>query len=134
MLGGGNPVAGSNPAGTGTALNYIGNHAYAYSGVVTDDNSGSAATTALKFTTGSSYINTKIIITTDEIGAQQQFIQILLDAQIILKHASDSSATSNDFFDQPFRIIIPPYSNFEVKVGAGANIDFTAMLIGRVYS
>ena len=134
MLGAGNPVAGSNPAGIGTALNYIGNHAYAYSGIITDNNSGSAATTALKFTTGNSYINTKIIITTDEIGAQQQFVSVILDGQVILKHASDSSSTSNDFFDQPFRILIPPYSDFEVKIGAGATIDFTAMLVGRVYS
>ena len=53
--GGGAPnVAGSNPTGTGTGLNYIGDHAYAYSGEV--DNDGSSATTALKFTTGNEYV------------------------------------------------------------------------------
>ena len=53
--GGGAPnVAGSNPTGTGTGLNYIGDHAYAYSGEV--DNNGSSATTALKFTTGNEYV------------------------------------------------------------------------------
>ena len=45
MLGGGNPVSGANPSGTGTILNYIGSHAYAYSGDVSVDGN---ATTMLK--------------------------------------------------------------------------------------
>jgi hypothetical protein len=132
--GGFNAVPGSNPAGTGQALNFIGNHAYAYSGVVTDPQSGAANTTALKFTTGNLYINSKLTITSDEIGAQQQFVAIKLDGQVILEHASDSSSTANPFYDQPFRIIIPAFSDFEVLVGAGDIIDFTAILTGRVYS
>ena len=51
--GGGGPISSSNPAGTGTGINYIGNHAYAYSGVF------SASTTEsnmLKFSTGNAYI------------------------------------------------------------------------------
>ena len=31
MLGGGNPVGSSNPAGVGSSINYVGKHAYAYS-------------------------------------------------------------------------------------------------------
>ena len=56
MLGGGNPVVGgSNPSGTGSSINYIGEHAYAYSGEIT---SGSGTTkTLLNFITASnSYI------------------------------------------------------------------------------
>ena len=32
MLGGGNPVGGQNPTGVGSSLNYIGKHAYLYTG------------------------------------------------------------------------------------------------------
>ena len=48
MLGGGNTVSGSNPSGTGSSISYIGNHAYAHSGLI-----GSATTeaTQLKFST-----------------------------------------------------------------------------------
>ena len=53
MLGGGNPVGGQNPSGIGTSLNYIGKHAYAYSGSIAADNS---VTTTLKFETGAEYI------------------------------------------------------------------------------
>ena len=52
MLGGGNPVSG-NPTGTGTSLNYIGNHAYAYSGLIGIDD---GAPVMLEFTTGNSYL------------------------------------------------------------------------------
>ena len=38
MLGGGNPVGGQNPAGIGSSLNYIGKHAYLYTGAVNINN------------------------------------------------------------------------------------------------
>jgi hypothetical protein len=53
MLSGGNPVGGQNPSGIGTSLNYIGKHAYAYSGIIAANN---VATTTLKFETGAEYI------------------------------------------------------------------------------
>ena len=46
-------LAGSNPAGTGTGLNYIGNRVYAHTGALTEVGS---LTTALEFTTGSELI------------------------------------------------------------------------------
>ena len=52
--GGGAPnVAGSNPAGTSTSLNYVGKHAYAYSGDVSVSGS---LTTMLEFTTAEQYV------------------------------------------------------------------------------
>ena len=54
--GGGAPnVAGSNPAGTGTGLNYVGDHAYVSSGLI--DSGTTTETTMVEFTTASeSYI------------------------------------------------------------------------------
>ena len=52
--GGGAPnVAGSNPAGTGTSINYVGDFVYGYSGSMTVDDT---ETTMLEFTTGSELI------------------------------------------------------------------------------
>ena len=45
--GGAGNIAGGNPAGTGTSLNYIGNHAYAYSGNFSS--TGTDDTTYLEF-------------------------------------------------------------------------------------
>ena len=55
ISGAGNPVGGSNPAGTGTGLNYIGNHAYGYSGIV-NSASQDENVTLMSFTTGSHYV------------------------------------------------------------------------------
>ena len=38
MLGGGNPVGGSNPTGISSNINYIGNHVYGTSGAITATN------------------------------------------------------------------------------------------------
>jgi hypothetical protein len=56
LVGGGgapNVSGGANPAGTGTSLNYIGKHAYAFSGLFV---CSSNAQTVLKFTTGAEYL------------------------------------------------------------------------------
>ena len=65
MLGGGNPVSGANPSGTGTILNYIGSHAYAYSGDVSVDGN---ATTMLKMQTQNSYAVGTIQVGSTESG------------------------------------------------------------------
>ena len=52
--GGGAPnVAGSNPAGTGSSINYVGNHAYAYSGIIA---STTTEANMLDFTIGNQYV------------------------------------------------------------------------------
>ena len=56
LVGGGgapNVSGGSNPAGTGTGLNYVGKHAYAYGGLLV---ASATTTTVLKFRTGSEYL------------------------------------------------------------------------------
>jgi len=134
MLGGGNPVSGSNPAGTGQSLNYIGNHAYAFSGVVTDNSSGSAATTILKFTTGNSYVTAKLSLYNDESGGAAIYVRADLNGETILRTNTDSAASSAPFIDNPLHILLEPFSTFELKGGASASVDFTAILVGEVYS
>ena len=50
--GGAGNVAGSNPAGVGSNLNYVGNLVYAYSGDITLNANLPNPTTLLEFTTG----------------------------------------------------------------------------------
>ena len=52
--GGAGNIAGSNPAGTGNVINYIGNHAFLHSGIVAVQTS---ETVMAKFTTQSAYID-----------------------------------------------------------------------------
>jgi len=53
IAGAGNPIGGSNPAGIGQGLNYIGNHAYANSGTFA---SSQTEYTLLSFSTGTEYV------------------------------------------------------------------------------
>jgi hypothetical protein len=134
MLGGGNPVSSSNPVGTGQSLNYIGKHAYAYSGVVTDQSSGSAATTVLKFTTGNAYITAKLTILNDETSSASIFIRLDANGEQIIRSNYDSSASGGPPTDNPIHLLLEPHSKYELKCGGSANVDFTALIVGEVYA
>jgi len=131
--GGAGNTAGGNPSGTGSGLNYIGDHAYGFSGETTDAASGSAATTCLKFTTGSSYIVAKINWLTDYQGGNDTYIDVLIDGQSVFKGVYDTDPHVVN--DQPLEILIPSYSDFEFKWGTtGVTKSMTVVLVGRVYA
>ena len=134
MLGGGNPVSSSNPAGTGSSFNYLGKHAYAFSGVVTDNTSGSAATTVLKFSTQNTYVVGKLTLINDEQGGATIFVDAFLNNEKIIKIITDVSSAANPFIQNPLHILIEPNSTFELKVGANAEVDFSAVFVGDAYA
>ena len=133
MLGGGNPVSG-NPAGTGQTLNYIGKHAYAYSGVVTDGGSSSAATTILKFTTGNAYITAKLTLLNDETGSGLIYVVANMNGETVLRANFDASASGSPPMDTPIHMLLEPHSTFELKAGSTTSVDFTAFIVGEVYA
>ena len=131
--GAGNP-AGSGGAFTGTAqaLEYVGDHCYAYSGVVTSAGTSAPDSTMLSFTTGNHYIVAKINWATNSVGSDLMFLNVTLNDTIIFKGKWDNQPAMND--DQPIRIVVPAYT--EVFVGWDANTsgkDCTVQLTGEVY-
>ena len=132
-------VAGANPSGTGSSLNYIGNHAYAYSGTFP---STAAAVTMLQFTTGSEYIkgqlvcNAAIDFSTGNIdsGVSSGF-QVSIDGQVVSIMKTDSGAE-----DMPSNtiqeLILAPFTTVKVeRIASGGNATFlnTATFTGRIY-
>ena len=83
--GGGAPnVAGSNPAGTGSNLNYIGNHVYLYSGEVNVDNS---ETTLFECDSGAGlYIMAKLQIYNGTTSNEDMLYKVKLNNEIILQY------------------------------------------------
>jgi len=132
ILGGASNVAGSNPAGTGRGLNYIGDHAFSFSGIVTDATSGAANTVLLDFTTGGSYFVGTLNFTDDHVAADNIFFSVTMDNTIVVDLAYKSGGAGNDSLN-PWEILIPPYSRVQVKFGATSSVDGTAWLVGRVY-
>jgi len=136
MLGGGNTVSGSNPSGTGSSISYIGNHAYAHSGLI-----GSATTeaTQLKFSTGNTYITATLMLNggvdPSNIGnGINTIFYINMNGERI-----SAIKTETNLEDMPstmlYKVLIPANTDFEVT----ADSDFTGYntsvtMTGRVYS
>ena len=141
MLGGGNPVSSSNPAGIGTSINYIGNHAYATSGNFPDTQ---AQVTMLKFDTGNAYILGKFAFfgsTHTDQGAgsitagNTNNFQVLMDGQTVAVVKTDTQQEDMPS-EMVIPILLPPNTRFEIKViSAGAASDYSSQVsfVGRVY-
>ena len=132
LVGGGGAANTVNPAGTGRGLNYIGTHAYAYSGEVAISASSSADTTMLNFTTGNEYIVGKLNFSNDSGTSADVYIDIKIDSQVVFtaRYSQAYQATN----EQPLPILIPPYAKVEVIMGSDASENMTAHYIGRVYA
>ena len=128
--GGGAPnVAGSNPAGTGQSLNYVGNHVYAYSGVV---GAASGGTTYLNFTTGSEYIVGQMICNYADNQTTDMTYTIKFDSQIIQQWVSlgPSPYDPQNVVD----LVIPPFTKVEVIItSASTTRDQTVGFTGRIH-
>mgnify|MGYP003151254428 FL=1 len=131
MLGAGNPVGGSNPAGTGSVLNYVGEHAYAYSGAITCDNN---ETTLIDATTGNNYIVAKFQPSVIADTSDNMQFNVKINSELITRVQITSSTATTPY--EEVEIIIAPNSRLEItclnQTDTSAN-DCAAMLTGRVY-
>jgi len=127
-------VTSSQPIVTPNAINFTPDNlrCYAYSGVISDASSA-ATSSALLFETTSYYLDAKLTITNDEAGGGAQYIECFFNDIKVLRTISDSSGGSNAYIDTPFYLLIPPFTKFELKVGANTDTDFTAWLSADVY-
>ena len=131
--GAGNPVGGSNPSGIGTGLNYIGNHAYAYSGLVAIND---GAPTMLDFSTGNSYVNAVFDYGNCTTSGDDIQFKINLNGETIMVTHTRGPVNSGNAGLQP-NIIIPPYSRIQIT---GTNFSSSTdrlcvvSIVGRVYA
>jgi len=128
--GGAGNVAGGNPSGTGSSLNYIGEHCYAYSGKVA---SSATAFNLLDFTTGNSYILADLtcFYAVQGSGSDMQFTVKLNGEAIGQFNLTDS----NDLTEFPVPFLIPSFSRFQIEQDnlAGGTEPVAATIVGRVY-
>jgi hypothetical protein len=132
--GGAGNIAGSNPAGTGTSLNYIGDHAYGYSGLVqtAGDNTYS---TAMEFTIGQNYVLAQVQLCPASGNADDLAFRMLIDGQAVGEFYT--SNPPSEFNASPVPFLIPSYSKvtIEIKNGQGSTArDTYIMIVGRVYA
>ena len=135
--GGGAPnVVGSNPAGTGGGLNYVGDRCYAYGGqfaAVTG-----SLTTYFNFTTGAESIdgvlqlNSGLRILTAEV--KQMFMQVEFNSEVIANLTAGPETDDAPFFATT-RLIIPPFTKVKCSIASDVNQAATfgtATFVGKI--
>ena len=135
MLGGGNPVGGSNPSGTGTSINYIGKHAFANSGTV------NVADTELTMISGQApsnqYIVAKIQLGCLASTSDDFAVRIKIDGQNVMAVRMANIGQNYLYGHYPFLVTIPPSSKIEVTLQNFATStprEWYAILEGEVYA
>ena len=132
MLGGGNPVGGANPAGTGTNLNHIGELVYAYSGDVTLTGDLVNLATMLEFETGSQLIRGNISWGSDTVGGNDTRVNISMNSERIFVCRYSSGADESN--DQPLNIVIPPFSKVLVTMAGEVSVTATVLFTGELHA
>jgi hypothetical protein len=134
--GGGSPnVSGGSTAATGSGINYLGNHAYAHSGLVETANQ-SVEVTMLQFHTGNAYINTKIMLQHSENTTDDIVFTIKLNNEVIISHTAsrvDLSVIAGNYIP----MILPPQTNVLITCrndGGDTARSCFAIVEGRVYA
>tara|TARA_Y100000296_G_scaffold52687_1_gene60285 strand:+ start:187 stop:621 length:435 start_codon:yes stop_codon:yes gene_type:complete len=142
LVGGGgapNVPGGSNPAGTGTSINYIGDHAYAYASSAA---ASTSSDTRLSFTTGALYIVAKVTCngSADPTGPGNGNITVwslTFDSQLVARMKTDSATSAIEPVTVVNDIIIPPYTTVILTSqsnGDSAGRLTTCSIVGRVYA
>jgi len=133
--GGGGGLLGVSNSFTGPAqaLEVISDHGYAYSGVVTDATSAAAMNAVLlKFTSGNFYFVGHLNFTDNHIANDDMYLSMSLNGGLVINLKYRSGAAGQDNLN-PWNVLIPPYTEVEVKFGASSSVNGTAWLVGRIY-
>jgi len=128
-------VSGASFTGPAESLEIVGNHLYAYSGIVVlTAGSTSADITFLDFTTGNYYSKVLIYWSFNERSDDDTYYKkVEMNGATIYIEQSD--ATPNRHNTPPVRFIIPPYTQFVVFYGTekSSPVNATVVLTGRIY-
>tara|TARA_Y100001951_G_C11116017_1_gene170128 strand:- start:177 stop:575 length:399 start_codon:yes stop_codon:yes gene_type:complete len=132
MLGGGNPVGG-NPAGTGTGLNYVGNHAYAYSGTQSATN---VPVTLLDFTIGAHYVKGIIqFYQPPNQGTDNMGFDVSINGEKVYGIEFVQGADSGRYNEMV--VIIAPYDHIQItsnNFSGTSGREVGVNIVGRVYA
>jgi len=124
-------VSAASFTGPAFALEYVGNHAYSYGGIigVTD-----SETTIAQFSTGNNYVVGTVQITYLELGSEDATYLIYINEQVVMGYRAIETAGVSEP-DNTVPIIVPAYSTCKITatMASAVNRDHIAAFIGRVY-
>ena len=116
-------------ASTGKGIRYIGDYAYAYSGIIGIPNSD---TTMLEFTSGSGILKANIHFYYTADSSVNMSYRVRLNNALILDYMV--TGFGQDTNHNPNHLIIPPLTKVKISAeGASATTQQAVTLVGRVY-
>jgi hypothetical protein len=133
-LGGFNAVPSGNPTGTGSNINYVGKHAYMYSGVVAVPNSETKLLEAS--VAANQYIVAKLQIFNGSVSNDDFVYKVKINDEIILQYTIGQTNTNLYTSDEPIELVIVGGSKLTITAEnqAVSARDHTATLTGVVYA
>ena len=131
--GAGNIAGGANPAGTGTGINYVGDHAYG-----NNYNSAQASGTfnALDFSTGNEYIVGTISAGQDNKPGSEHEFRLKINGQVVFECKNDNGTqvTAYSPFTAPLNVLLPSNSHIQVEIDVNATTPVSVIFVGEVYN
>jgi hypothetical protein len=134
MLGGGNPV-GANPAGTGSNINYVGNHAYLYSGEIEVD--GTETTLFATSVAYNQYLMCKLQVFNGARSNDDFTYNIKINNEIVIKYVLQQTTDKDFIVHDPIRLLLVGGDKIEVtgqNNSSNTQRTHTAALTARVYA
>jgi hypothetical protein len=130
--GAGNVAGGANPSGTGSILNYIGDHVYLYSGIVGVASSETTIVTC--DVAANQYIEAKLQIFLSVATNEDFTYKIKINNEVVMQYTLQQTSTELYTSDKPLYLILAPYTKLTITgQGSGSTRDHTASITGRVY-
>ncbi len=138
MLGGGNPVSGSNPSGTSASLNIVGKHAYFAPTALAAQTSD---TVTGKFSTGAYYVVGTFTLSagiqlSNPADIDGAACQIEFNGEVIMLLATTGGQIDAPFTSQT-ELLIPPFTDVIVTARSSSddvNNFITMSYVGEVYA
>lgn len=132
LVGGAGNVAGSNPTGTGSTLNYVLDRVYGYSGTSTV---GTGGAVMLSFTTGSETIQAEFQFSWGSSSNYDVTPEITIDGQTIWQQYIQAAQLDYPQDLGRTRLILPPYTQVTVEQVATGNVTLCSTTVtGRIIS
>jgi hypothetical protein len=118
-------------ASVGLGIRYLGQHVYAFSGEIVPAGAAAADTVMLDFTSGSGYIVGLLSWQNDSSGSADEFYNFTINGTTFFNGRYANAVDASN--DQPYSLILPPFTHLVIKMGTNGAGKMTVTLTGRVY-
>ena len=122
-------------ASTGLGIRYIGDHAYAYSGLIASSGTEASPISILEFTSGAGLIVAEFSCCKSDPNTEEGLFAVTLNEGVVAKQFfRTNQAGYDEAFPIVFKIIIPPFTKVQLLSGfENPSGDVTGSMTGRVY-